>query len=191
MQEFFGYILWIGIIYYFIKKRKNSNKEIYNNDIYNKYLDNKKVDENLIQNFDNKYYINNKKYEDKYYKNEYLLTKNEIKFYRILKLISIRMDYYLFCQVALYQIVRPKNSRNYADFNKIKSKSIDFVLADENCRPILCIELDDNTHERNDRIERDNFINELFKELGIKLLRVDVKKYYDNEDIDKLVKESL
>lgn len=139
------------------------------------------------------YIINNSKntinnYNEKYKKNEYLLTKNELKFYRILKQITNKLNYSLFCQVSLYQIVKNKS---FKDFNKIKSKSIDFVITQENCKILLCIELDDKTHQKQKRIERDNFLDTLFKDLEIKLLRIPVQNYYNIEEIEKKIKESL
>ncbi len=68
-------------------------------------------------------------------------------------------------------------------FNKIKSKSIDFVIATHNLKPILCIELDDYTHNYKKRIERDVFINDLFNDINIKLLRIKVQRYYNLEEI--------
>lgn len=133
--------------------------------------------ENLVNNF-----------SEKYVKVDYLLTKNELKFYRILKQITNKLGYSLFCQVSLYQIV---NSKNYKDFNKIKSKSIDFVITQENCKILLCIELDDSTHKKEKRIERDKFIDNLFKDLGIKLLRISVQNYYNVEELENKIKESL
>lgn len=132
--------------------------------------------------------IININYSEKYSKSEYLLTKTELKFYRIIKQITNKLGCSLFCQVSLYQIV---NSKNYKDFNKIKSKSIDFVITQENCKILLCIELDDSTHEKKKRIERDNFIDNLFKDLGIKLLRIPVQNYYNIEELENKIKESL
>lgn len=130
--------------------------------------------------------VNN--YNEKYEKNDYLLTKNELKFYRILKQITNKMGYSLFCQVALYEILK---SKNYKDFNKIKSKSIDFVITQENCKILLCIELDDSSHEKGKRIERDNFINKLFADLNVKLLRIPVQNFYNMEELENKIKESL
>lgn len=127
-------------------------------------------------------------YNEKYEKVDYLLTKNELKFYRILKQVTNKLGYSLFCQVALYEIVK---SKNYKDFNKIKSKSIDFVITQENCKILLCIELDDTSHERNNRIERDNFINQLFKDLDIKLLRIQLQNFYNMEELENKIKESI
>lgn len=130
--------------------------------------------------------VNN--YKEKYEKVDYLLTKNELKFYRILKQVTNKLGYNLFCQVSLYQIV---NSKEFKDFNKIKSKSIDFVITQENCKILTCIELDDFTHERKKRIERDNFINKLFEDLGIKLLRIPVQNFYNMDELETTIKESL
>lgn len=127
-------------------------------------------------------------YNKKYIKSEYLLTKNELKFYRILKQITDKLNYSLFCQVALYEIVK---SINYKDFNKIRSKSIDFVITQENCKILLCIELDDETHNKTNRIERDKFINKLFEDLQIKLIRIPGQSYYNMEELENRIKESL
>lgn len=127
-------------------------------------------------------------YNEKYEKSDYLLTRNELKFYRILKQITDKLGYSLFCQVALYEIVKNKN---YKDFNKIRSKSIDFVITQENCKILLCIELDDTTHEQRKRIERDNFINKLFKDLNIKLLRIPMQNFYNMEELENKIKELL
>ena len=123
-----------------------------------------------------------------YRKKEYLLTKNEIKFYKILKQITNKYNLELFTQVALYEIIQTKKIKY---FNKIKSKTIDFVITDKNLKTKICIELDDKTHYWNKRIERDLFINELFYELKIKLLRIDVKPFYNIEKLEKKIKESL
>lgn len=151
--------------------------------IAEKILDNKENNNNE-QNHDN-LVIN---YNDKYQKNEYLLTKSELKFYKILKQITNKLGYSLFCQVALYEIVKHKELK---DFNKIKSKSIDFVITQENCKILLCIELDDPSHEQRNRIERDNFINQLFNDLNIKFLRIPVQNFYNMEELEKKIKESI
>ena len=123
-----------------------------------------------------------------YKKKERLLTQNELKFYKILKQITNKYNLELFTQVALYEIIQAKKIKY---FNKIKSKTIDFVITDKNLKTKICIELDDKTHYWNKRIERDLFINELFFELGIKLLRIDVKPFYNIEKIERKIKESL
>lgn len=156
-------IILVGIITYLEKKIQTNNS----------------TDEVMIKN-------NN--YKEDYEKKEYLLTPTELKFYKLLKTITDELNYTLFTQIALYEIVNCKNLKN---FNKIKSKSIDFVITEKNCKIKLCIELDDKTHNTNKRIERDNFINNMFKELDIKLLRIPVQNFYNLEELKQKIQESI
>lgn len=64
-----------------------------------------------------------------------------------------------------------------AYFNKINAKHIDFVLCDlQNVRPVLAIELDDSSHNKPDRIQRDEFVNKVFADAKFPLLRVPVQR---------------
>ena len=106
------------------------------------------------------------------------------------------IDLIVFSQVSLYNILETRPELDYKTktiyFNKISSKSIDFVLVDKkSCRIKLCIELDDNTHKQAKRIERDTFINELFKELEIDLLRYPVYNIYYKEILKKRIQENI
>lgn len=141
---------------------------------------------NNIENVD--YNVENMNYSEKYTKKHYLLTQTELKFYKLLKQITDELNLVICPQVTLYQIVQNKN---YKDFSKIQSKSIDFVIAEPNLKIKLCIELDDYTHNSNKRIKRDEFINKLFNDLEIKLIRIPVQSYYDLEDLKNKIKESL
>ena len=123
-----------------------------------------------------------------YEKKEYLMTKNELKFYKQLKKITDKLNLTIFVQVSLYQIIKNKE---YKDFNKIKSKSIDFVITENNGKIKLCIELDDSSHNKNNRIKRDNFINEIFKQTNINLLRIPVQEFYNLETLENKIKEQL
>ena len=76
-----------------------------------------------------------------------------------------------------------KNKENVIEFyqNIIKSKHIDFVLYNSNFKPILCIELDDESHfnENNKFFSYDSVRNQIQKDLilsycKIPLLRIDI-----------------
>ena len=123
-----------------------------------------------------------------YEKKEYLMTKNELKFYKLLKKITDKLNLTIFAQVSLYQVIKNKE---FKDFNKIRSKSIDFVITENNGKIKLCIELDDNSHNKNNRIERDTFINEIFKQTNINLLRIPVQEFYNIETLENKIKEQL
>ena len=127
-------------------------------------------------------------YNNRYVKREYLLTETELKFYKQLKKITDELNLTICPQVTLYEILRNKK---FKDFNKIQSKSIDFVITEQNLKIKLCIELDDISHYKNKRIKRDMFINKLFEDLNIKLLRIPVQNYYNLEELKNKIKESL
>ena len=132
--------------------------------------------------------IENEDLSSLYEKKTYLLTQNELKFYKLLKSITDKNNLNLFSQVALYEIIKSKNIKY---FNKIKSKTIDFVITDVNCKIKLCIELDDPTHIKKKKKKRDKFVDNLFKELNIKLIRIPVQSYYKLNELENKIKESL
>lgn len=137
--------------------------------------------------------INN--YNEVYKPKRYITTLNELKFYKVLMEIAKELNLIVFAQVSLYAILEtrkiPDKKMQKYYFDKIKAKSIDFVLVDpENCRIKLCIELDDSTHNRTDRIKRDEFIEKLFKDLEINLYRIPVYQvYYKNTIKQQIVAE--
>lgn len=135
-------------------------------------------------------------YKQYYRPKRYITTLNELKFYTVLMEIAKELDLVLFSQVSLYNILETKSNLEYKTktiyFNKIASKSIDFVLVDKkNCRIKLCIELDDSTHKQEKRIQRDKFIDELFKSLEINLLRYPVYKVYYKDTLKRKIQENI
>lgn len=143
--------------------------------------------------------INSKEIMDykKYYRpKRYVITKNELNFYTVLLEVAKELNLMVFSQVSLYNILETKPNLDYKTktifFNKIASKSIDFVLVDKkDCRIKLCIELDDSTHRKEKRIERDNFINKLFKDLEIDLLRYPLYIEYYKDTLKKRIQENI
>lgn len=131
-----------------------------------------------------------------YYKPRiYITTKQENIFYNVLLEIANELNYTLFAQVPLYTIVNTQDnldsSTKTSYFNKISSKSIDFVLVDEKCRILLCIELDGSSHKLKNRIERDRFINKLFNDLNISLLRYPVYNTYYKDTLKKRIIDNI
>ena len=78
---------------------------------------------------------------------------------------------------------------DYSNFNKIKSKHIDFTVCNKKTEPILFIELDDKTHysykvKQND-IKKDYIMETLFKEIiRVQTNKIDEKLIY----IDNILK---
>jgi hypothetical protein len=96
------------------------------------------------------------------YSKKQLLTNAETNFFESLKTM-IGDDYYVFPEIPMLEIMRPKD-------NHISQKRIDFVVFDKNYNPVLAIELDDYSHEREDRKTRDKFVDEACASAGINII---------------------
>lgn len=133
--------------------------------------------------------LNNNDNNIKYLIKQNPMTDTEIKFIRELKKITDINNLIILPQVQLQSIFHTINNKDITSFNKIKSKSIDFAIVDNNYNYKLFIELDDYTHNRKNRMQRDQFINELFKTYNLKLKRIKVQNNYNIEDLKNIIKE--
>ena len=111
-----------------------------------------------------------------YIKKNYFFNQSERKFYYMLSDI-LSDKYLLFSKVRISDLLYlPKYQNNsYSYRNKIQSKHIDFIVCDkQNVKPLLVIELDGNSHLRKDRIKRDKFVDEIFKDASLSILHIKV-----------------
>lgn len=128
---------------------------------------------------------NLEQYDDlsKYTTKKYVMTYTELKFYRELKKITDELNLEIFPQVNLEKIIQIKDNNN-KDRNKIKSRSIDYTIVDnENCEIVACIELDDYTHNREKNKKNDEFKNKIFEKVNISLIRIKVQNRYNLEEL--------
>ena len=126
-----------------------------------------------------------------------IMTPTEIKYYEDLcdALDRAGLEVSVWPQVNVSAIIEAKseNSKEKARaFNRICRKSVDYVIANkETQETLVCIELDDYTHNWNSRMERDDFINTAFDDVGIPLFRIKVERHYDFYEIVSTVKHIL
>lgn len=102
-----------------------------------------------------------------------LMTRIEADFFLKLE-DAVSERYYVFPQVHLSAILDHKvNGQDWGyAFKHINGKSVDYVLCDKNTlMPAYAIELDDYTHGRKDRIERDIEVERIFKQALLPLVR--------------------
>ena len=128
-----------------------------------------------------------------YAKKDYLLTRAESEFFRILEKAT-ESKYYIFPQVSLSDLlfVKAKKEEYYKYRNKIDRKSVDFVLAEkESLKPLLAIELDDSSHGYRKRKERDNFVEKAFKDAGLFLIRINYKRNYNIQEISDAINNAI
>lgn len=124
-----------------------------------------------------------------YFKRESLITKAELRFYKSLQK-AVQDDFEIFAMVRIADLIRvnPGSHNRRKWLNKILAKHIDFVLCDPgSLEPMVCIELDDSTHQRADRAERDIFVNHAFESAELPLLRIPNQPSYRAREIRELI----
>ncbi len=122
-----------------------------------------------------------------------LVTKAELRFYKSLYK-AVQDDFEIFAMVRIADLLRvEENTQNKRRWiNKILAKHVDFVLCEPGkLVPRICIELDDSSHQRQDRIERDEFVDAAFDSAGLPLLRIAVQKSYPPREVRELIDELL
>ena len=69
---------------------------------------------------------------------------------------------------------------------------MDFLLCDpESMIPICGVELDDSTHQRPDRVERDRFVDAVYDAAGLPLVHVPLQNGYTPEEMDRFLGELI
>ena len=106
----------------------------------------------------------------KSYRPRYLLSLNEKSQYNYLKPITDKLNLTLFIKIRLADIIEPANKKDYSAFNKIKSKHVDFVVCSSNLKIVTVIEIDDNSHKKSNRIDRDSFVDTILNNCGINII---------------------
>jgi Protein of unknown function (DUF2726) len=124
-----------------------------------------------------------------YMKKDYLLTRAERAFYDVL-MIALAGRYNVFAKVRMLDLFYlPKGTKNRMGWNgRIIQKHVDFVICDpKTLGPVTCIELDDASHDVEERQERDAFIDKVFEASGLKLHHVRAAISYDPGAIKTMI----
>jgi len=112
------------------------------------------------------------------------LSPAEFSFYKVLSsLVGTRLTIQSKVRLAdVFFVARP--NENVAYFNRIAQKHLDFLICDSvTMKPLFGVELDDSSHKRNDRQERDEFIESVCMVAGLPLLRLPVQREYNSREI--------
>lgn len=123
------------------------------------------------------------------YKQKYLLTKTEYKFYKTLKTICDKQQIIICPKVRLedfVEVISKDNKQKYRGY--IKSRHIDFLLCDTNLYIKVAIELDDKTHNTNKAQKTDELKNNIFKTINIPLYRIKVSEQDYETKINEIIK---
>lgn len=126
-----------------------------------------------------------------YGRQDAMFTAAEINFYRTLH--KAAPDYIVMGKVRVADLLKVHGglasaSEKRTAFNRITGKHVDFVLLEQNTmRPLCALELDDKSHQKRARRERDDFLNKAFKEAGLPLLRIPCAAGYQQDVIRNLI----
>ena len=105
------------------------------------------------------------------YKKRWLLSYNEKDAYKKLQRAGMEIGYTVFSKVRLLDILEPVSGKNYRSyFYKVQAKHVDFVLLDEKLVARCIVELDDSSHDADDRKERDAFVDEVVTSVGYQII---------------------
>lgn len=78
------------------------------------------------------------------------------------------------------------------DLAKVAQKHVDFCLCHPETLAVICaIELNDKSHDRQDRKSRDGFLDQVFSDVGLPLVWVIAKQSYNLEDIRKAISDAI
>lgn len=133
------------------------------------------------------------KVQYQYKQKQYLMTYVENKCYHAI-VQAVQDKYFVFPQVHLSAIIDHKvEGQNWKSaFRHINQKSVDFVLCDKHyISPKLAIELDDKTHERPDRIDRDGEVERVLQQAGLPLLRLENGNGFNSTEIAQKIEALL
>lgn len=117
-----------------------------------------------------------------------LMSRTEGEFFIKLERV-VQERYYVFPQVHLSAILdhRVKGQEWKYAFRHINGKSVDYVLCNKNTlEPTYAIELDDYTHDKADRRDRDSEVERIFEAASLPLVRFRDKDISEDEIIQAL-----
>lgn len=137
-----------------------------------------------------------------YQKRRYFFTRAEQRFFeRLGKSVHlVGREYTIFAKVRMSDLLimtKGTTGRSYwAALSRINQKHADFVIVrptadSEGLEPILVIELDDASHELEDRQQRDTLIDAIYARAGLPILHIPARPNYDVDLLARQIRSAL
>ncbi len=120
--------------------------------------------------------------------NKKFITASEKNFYLVLRHVLGERGHVL-AQVSLAQLIYLPGTNNTNPgratwWNKLSRRSVDFLICDpDTLRPLVAIELDEPSHAKPKRQQRDMEVEQAFRAAGLPLLRVLAGRSYNTREI--------
>lgn len=101
-----------------------------------------------------------------------VLSNNEIVMYRVLERYCIKNNLILLSKIRMADFIKTiyvGDQETYDEaLSNVWAKHVDFLICDPNgFKPKVAIELDDSTHDREDRKERDEFVDKVYRRINL------------------------
>ena len=125
-----------------------------------------------------------------------LFTPTEQKFLSVLESIA-GDELKVFGKIRISDIITPdvnkfeKGSGWHWLFSQISQKHVDFVITDNKLNLICAVELNDPSHEREDRKKRDRFVTNAFESANIPLIMINTQNQYLEQHIADTIAEQV
>lgn len=116
-----------------------------------------------------------------------LISKSEQAYYDSIKR-AVPQGYNVFPQINLASIIaKTDNSK----FHNELFRNVDFLITDSNYKPLIAIEINDQTHLDSDRRDRDEKVQKICEEAGLPLIKFWTSYGVNNDYISKKIEETL
>ena len=128
--------------------------------------------------------------ESSYVNRKYLLTKAELSAFRQLH-DGLSGAAHIAPKVRIADILRVERTNNPKidgpAFSRISQKHVDFVVMSFTGTILFALEIDDRSHERDDRKARDAFVNSAFEKAKVPLFRAKPGKLDKCNDLQAFI----
>jgi very-short-patch-repair endonuclease len=127
-----------------------------------------------------------------YHVRDDFLSPAEFSFYKVIK--GMMKDFLVICpKVSLAELLYVDHpNENQSAYARIRQKRVDFVICDPTTmKPKFAIELDDASHNRDDRIARDVFVRKVFEAAGLPLVRIPARAEYNTNELGEVFKRAM
>jgi hypothetical protein len=129
-----------------------------------------------------------------YHMRDDFLSPVELNFFRVLR--TAVSDWAVICpKVSLGDLFYAESGEHRTNVglrNRIARKHVDFLLCDpQSMRPLVGIELDDASHQRPSRQERDRFVEQVFAAAGLPLLREPARVSYSPRQLSAALSQMI
>ncbi|MBO6740218.1 MAG: DUF2726 domain-containing protein [Phycisphaerales bacterium] len=131
------------------------------------------------------------------------LSDAELNFYRVLvKVLAHPTDPHgapqavVMSKVRVPDLIQVKKGLDRSAwrsaFNRIKSKHVDFAICHPVTMQVLCgIELDDKSHNRADRQQRDTLMDAIYTAAGLPIVHVNCRRAYSIQEVGGMIREAV